>query len=52
MFKQLQVLNLRNNKLDGPLPNQWNLPKGWRSLTTLDLSSNRFVGERQCTAAP
>jgi hypothetical protein len=46
-FLSLQVLNLQNNQLSGPLPNRrWGILGAWRKLETLDLSRNRFNGEQ------
>lgn len=42
-FTKLRRLNLANNELSGRLPN-FNRRGAWRSLESLDLSSNSFYG--------
>ncbi|WCJ39083.1 disease resistance family protein / LRR family protein [Euphorbia peplus] len=40
--KQMQVLNLERNLLDGEIPDCW---RSWKYLTALRLSNNKFSGD-------
>nr|WHO55008.1 receptor-like protein EIX2 [Nitraria sibirica] len=39
---ELQVLNLRGNRLSGEIPDCWTL---WQQLIVMDLGNNNFIGE-------
>lgn len=44
-FRNLEIINLGNNNLNGDLPNRkWNLRNAFRNLHTLILANNFFSG--------